>query len=132
MVDIIKETNKALNENKKEAYIIPQDKNLIAQELLLFENSGSDDLEDFVDSGFSKARITVKLPYLDAIDYMVLLKDINRNIDKYFQGVAKVEVTGISNLLSRIMEASIVSSAKSYVLAVFLITIMMIILVGNL
>ena len=34
IVDIIKETNKALNENKKEAYIIPQDKNLIAQELL--------------------------------------------------------------------------------------------------
>jgi predicted RND superfamily exporter protein len=132
VVDIIKETNRALNENKQEFYTIPNNKSLIAQELLLFENSGSDDLEDFVDSGFSKARITVKLPYLDAIDYMVLLKDINKSIDKHFQGIAKVEVTGISNLLSRIMEASIVSSAKSYVLAVFLITIMMIILVGNL
>ena len=131
LVDIIKETNKALNENKKEFYTIPSDKNLIAQELLLFENSGSDDLEDFVDSQFSKARITVKLPYIDAMDYMDLLKKINIRIDEEFKGTAKVTVTGISNLLARIMEAAIYSSAVSYVLALTLITIMMLILIGN-
>ena len=131
IVDIIKETNKALNENKKEFYVIPQDKNLIAQELLLFENSGSDDLEDFVDSRFSKARITVKLPYLDAMDYMVLLDEVNKKIDEEFKGVAQVTVTGISNLLSRIIQAAITSSAVSYVLALTLITIMMLILIGN-
>jgi predicted RND superfamily exporter protein len=131
VVDIIKETNKALNENKKEAYIIPQDKNLIAQELLLFENSGSDDLEDFVDSGFSKARITVKLPYIDAMDYMVLLDKINQKADKYFKNQAEITTTGISNLLSRIMEAAIYSSGFSYILALILITIMMLILIGN-
>ncbi len=131
IVDIIKETNKALNENKQEFYIIPQDKNLIAQELLLFENSGSDDLEDFVDSGFSKARITVKLPYLDAMDYIVLLEEINTKIDEDFKGVAEVTVTGISNLLGRIMKAAITSSGMSYLLALVLITIMMITLIGN-
>ncbi|RLA79274.1 MAG: Fis family transcriptional regulator [Epsilonproteobacteria bacterium] len=131
IVDIIKETNKALNENKKEAYIIPQDKNLIAQELLLFENSGSDDLEDFVDSGFQKARITVKLPYIDAMDYVNLLKEINVQIEENFANKATVTVTGISNLLARIMEAAISSSAISYVLALTLITIMMLILIGN-
>ncbi|MEA3353069.1 MAG: efflux RND transporter permease subunit [Campylobacterota bacterium] len=131
VVDIIKETNKALNENKEEAYIIPQDKNIIAQELLLFENSGSDDLEDFVDSGFSKARITVKLPYIDAIDYMVLLKEINLKIDTHFKENVEVTVTGISNMLSRIMEAAMKSSALSYALAIVLITIMMLILIGN-
>ncbi len=131
LVDIIKETNKALNENKKEFYTIPQNKNLIAQELLLFENSGSDDLEDFVDSSFSKARITVKLPYLDAMDYMVLLKEINIKIDENFKNKAEVTVTGISNLLSRIMEAAMSSSATSYILALLLITIMMLILIGH-
>ena len=131
LVDIIKETNKALNENRKEFYKIPQDKNLIAQELLLFENSGSDDLEDFVDSGFSKARITVKLPYIDAMDYIHLLKEIDFEIDKNFKGKAEVTVTGISNLLASIMNAAITSSAISYVLALILITIMMLILIGN-
>jgi predicted RND superfamily exporter protein len=131
IVDIIKETNKALNENKKEAYIIPQNKNLIAQELLLFENSGSDDLEDFVDSGFAKARITVKVPNIDAIEYVNLLKEINTQIDTHFKNRAEVTITGISNLLARIMEASIKSSAISYLLAIVLITIMMLILIGD-
>jgi predicted RND superfamily exporter protein len=130
IVDIIKETNKALNENRQDAYIIPQDKDLIAQELLLFENSGSDDLEDFVDSGFTKARITVKVPYIDAIDYMDLLATINKKVDKYFKD-EDVTITGISNLLASIMEASITSSAISYIIALVLITIMMIILIGD-
>jgi predicted RND superfamily exporter protein len=131
LVDIIKETNKALNENKKEFYKIPQDKNLIAQELLLFENSGSDDLEDFVDSTFSKARITIKLPYIDAMDYIQLIAKINKAISIHFDNNVQVTVTGISNLLARIMDAAISSSAISYILALALITIMMLLLVGN-
>ena len=131
LVDIIKETNKALNENKKEFYTIPQDKDMIAQELLLFENSGSDDLEDFVDSGFSKARITVKLPYIDALDYTQLIAKINEEIKIHFENKAQVTVTGTSNLLARIMDAAIHSSAISYMLALVLITIMMLILIGD-
>ena len=42
---------------------------LVAQELLLFENSGSDDLEDVVDSRFQLGRFTMKLPFVDAIQY---------------------------------------------------------------
>jgi predicted RND superfamily exporter protein len=51
---IVKETNRALHENRQTFYTIPKDKALLSQELLLFENSGSDDLEDIVDSRFSK------------------------------------------------------------------------------
>ena len=36
----------ALNENRLSHYRIPDRRDLIAQEFLLFENSGSDDLED--------------------------------------------------------------------------------------
>ena len=99
--------------------------------MLLFENSGSDDLEDFVDSGFTKAKMTVKVPYLDAIDYIKLLKDLNVVIKNNFNDDVEVSVTGISHLLARIMTAAMSSSAISYLLAIFLITIMMLILIGN-
>jgi predicted RND superfamily exporter protein len=131
LVDVIKETNKALNENKSEFYTIPQDKNLVAQELFLFENSGSDDLQDFVSSDFSKARITVKVPYVDALAYNQFIDQVQAQLDQEFSGVATVSLTGISVLLSVIMEKSIYSSAISYVLAFGLIAIMMIILIGN-
>ena len=131
LVDVLKETNRALNENQTEFYSIPQDKDLIAQELFLFENSGSDDLEDFVDSSFSKARITVKVPYIDALEYNQFIAQVQTELDREFDGVATVSLTGITTLLSVIMDRSISSSAVSYVIAFGLISIMMIVLVGN-
>ncbi len=131
LVDVLKETNKALNANNTAFYKIPTNKDLIAQELFLFANSGSDDLEDFVDSGFSKARITVKVPFVDAIKYNQFLSEIKTKISQEFNTKADVSFTGIGVLLSSIMEKSIHSSAISYVLAFGLIAIMMIILIGN-
>ncbi|MBT7545399.1 MAG: MMPL family transporter, partial [Kordiimonadaceae bacterium] len=131
LVDVIKETNRALNENKAEYYSIPQDKSLIAQELFLFENSGSDDLEDFVDSSFSKARITVKVPYIDALEYNKFIDQVQTELNREFRGVATVSLTGSSVLLSTIMDKSIRSSAISYLIAFGLITIMMIVLIGD-
>ncbi len=131
LVDVLKETNKALNANNLAFYKIPTNKDLIAQELFLFSNSGNDDLEDFVDSSFSKARITVKVPYIDAMKYNKFLGNIKAKISQELNTSANVSFTGIGVLLASIMEKSIRSSAVSYVIAFSLITIMMIILVGN-
>jgi len=86
IIDILKESNKALHANDENYYKIPDDKKLIAQELFLFSNSGSDDMEKFVDSGFSKARITLKLPNMDAIYYNDLLGEVNKAINE--EGIA--------------------------------------------
>jgi predicted RND superfamily exporter protein len=131
LVDVLKETNRALNENQADFYTIPQNKDLIAQELFLFENSGSDDLEDFVDSSFSKARITAKVPYIDAIEYNKFILQVQTELDKKFKDTATISLTGISVLLATVMEKSIHSSAVSYLIAFGLILIMMIILIGD-
>ena len=39
---------------RQAAYVIPQDRALVAQELLLFENGGSDDVEELVTSVFTR------------------------------------------------------------------------------
>jgi predicted RND superfamily exporter protein len=131
ITDILKETNKALNASQQQFYKIPQEKNVIAQELFLFSNSGSDDLEDFVDSQFSKARLTLKMPYVDAIKFNHFLDEISLELNQIFAQDAQISFTGIGVLLSSIMEKSIHSSAISYVLAFTLIAIMMIILIGD-
>jgi predicted RND superfamily exporter protein len=81
---ILKEINQALNENRSDYYTIPSNRDLIAQEFLLFENSGSDDLEDVVDSQFSKARFTVKGPFKDAVKYNRFIDTVNRYFDENF------------------------------------------------
>ncbi|MCI5222484.1 MAG: hypothetical protein D3924_07400, partial [Candidatus Electrothrix sp. AR4] len=67
--DVLKETNRALNADQDKAYIVPETRELIAQELMLFESTGSDDLEDFTDSTFQTARVSILIPFDDAVLY---------------------------------------------------------------
>jgi len=124
LTTILKETNRALNENRKEFYAIPQNKKLIAQELLLFENSGSDDMEDFTDSQFSKAHLMVKVPFVDATAYTKFLETVNDHLQKSYPDV-KIKVTGMMALMFRTVVHAIASMARSYIYALIVITILM-------
>jgi len=131
VVDILKESNRALNENKEEFYAVPQNKDLIAQELFLFENSGSDDLEDFVDSQFSMARFTIKLPWLDAASTARFIEEVEKQFSEGFNNVNNVYVTGMGSLFTRTMDAAIESTKVSYLIAAGVISIMMIFMLGS-
>lgn len=131
LTTILKEINQALNENRKEAYAVPDDRDLIAQEFLLFENSGSDDLEDFIDRRFSKARFTMKFPFKDAVHY----KPFQRMVENYFHAHfpdTDLKFTGMISLLARTISNTISSLAESYAIAMVVITCLMILLIGRL
>ena len=131
VVDILKEIHKALNENRAEFYAIPKDSKLIPQEFLLFENSGSDDLEDVVDSQFSQARFTIKVPWLDALWYVPFIDHIESLFQQALGDKATITVTGMMALLGRSFHAAIHSAAASYVIAGIVITLMMIVMIGS-
>jgi predicted RND superfamily exporter protein len=132
VADILKEIHQALNENRPEFYSIPDNPKLIPQEFLLFENSGSDDLEDVIDSRFQIARFTIKVPWLDALKYAPFLKDIETRFRDAFGKDADITITGLMTLFCRALTAAIHSMGKSYAIAAGVITIMMILLIGSL
>lgn len=129
---LLKEINRALNENREEFYSIPQDKNLIAQELLLFEMSGADDLEKLVDSSYQKTRLTMRVPMLDALEYAELVNKIENELSNVFGDKVEITVTGLVPIMSRTLKAVMTSTGKSYIFAFLVITIMMILLIGSL
>jgi hypothetical protein len=112
-------------------YKIPEDRALIAQELLLFENSGSDDLEKVVDSQFKKTRITVKIPYVDVVVVYKLITKIKLLLEEEFVGKADVTITGMGALMGRTLSAALRSMTRSYIVIFFVITAMMVTLVGS-
>ena len=130
LIDVMKETNRALHENKEEEYRVPTDYNLIAQELLLFENSGSDDLEDLVDSRFSKTRVTIKLPWLDAIKSEPVIRHIQSSFEKAFPK-DEITSTGVVILLNETLGQSVKSSVTSYIIAYSAIAVLMVIILGG-
>jgi predicted RND superfamily exporter protein len=131
IVDVIKEINKALNENDPNAYSIPQDVNLIAQEFLLFENSGSDDLQEIVDSQFSKTRMSIKAPWVDSVEYVELMDELDVLLNDAFGDSATVTITGTLPILADTITKSIRSSIQSYIVAFAVIAVLMMLLLGN-
>lgn len=130
--DVLKEIHQALNENRPEFYAIPEDRRLVAQEFLLFENSGSDDLEKLVDSRFQLGRMTLKFPFLDAIQYDAYLTVLEAKYREVLGDGVDVKFTGLLKLAGRTIHAVVYSMAASYVFAFILITPLMVLLIGNL
>jgi len=132
IVDVIKETHRALNDNLDEYYALPGNRALTAQELLLFENTGSDDLEDFVDSSFRIGRMTLKVPWIDAVFYTPFIDQLDRKYSEILGEGISVTTTGLLALDSRAVVGLTESLVRSYVIAFAVIVPMMIIFLQSL
>lgn len=62
LVDFIKRMNQAMNSDAKTSYSTPSERNLVAQYLLLYSNSGEpQDFDAYVDNDYRKAHVQVLL-----------------------------------------------------------------------
>jgi len=131
IADTLKQIHQALNENQEEFYVVPENRDLIGQELILFENSGSDDLENVVDSQFSQARITVKTSWADAGSYTEMIRQLEEKANELFGDAKEIIVTGLVPLLTRTIDLVMLSMVISYSAAAVIITLMMILLLTD-
>jgi predicted RND superfamily exporter protein len=128
--DVIKEINRALHEDRQSEYTLPETRELISQELLLFEASGSDDLEDFTDTGYRTARFSMVAPFADAMLYADYVDSVQDYLNEQFPE-ATVTLTGKIKLFVQIIANALTTMAKSYSFAILVITLLMILLVGR-
>jgi hypothetical protein len=131
ILEILKEINQALNANDAAAYRIPESRSLIAQELLLFENSGSDDLLQVTDSLFQTARMTLKVPLVDGIFYGPFLANLEDSFREILGPDLDFELTGATVLSNRAFSVVLVSMVRSYGLALLIITPLMVLMIGS-
>lgn len=132
IVDFVKETHQALNANEPSFYRIPEDRMLVAQELLLFENGGADALEEMVDTRFSQARLSLRAPFVDAMAYGPFISELETGINRMVGPEIDVEMTGFMPVLAGVISAVIVSMTRSYAIALLIITPLMILLLRDL
>ena len=132
VLDVAKETHRALNENRPEFYAIPQERQILAQELLLFENSGSDDLERLVDSQFSIARFTIGAEWRDGFEMVELVDRATLDFHEIMGDQIQLTITGFAAVIQRTVTATTESLIRTYGLALILITPLMMLLIGSL
>ncbi len=127
--DFIKRMNKVLNENRQEKYIIPDDKNLIAQYFLLYEMSGgSDRLWEVVDEDFKTANLRFQLK----TDNSKTMNSMIKSVESYKPEFEKIGVNlnfagGGYKLLvfsDLILEGQIRSLFFSFIIVIILLALM--------
>jgi len=127
---IIKEVNQAINENKPGFYKVPDSDQLVAQEMLLFEMSGSDDLENLVSTDISKTRMTLTVPFSDASEYVELWEKLKLHLAERYSDL-KAAPTGMVGLFITAMWNILKSMVKSYPIALIVVSLLMILLIGR-
>lgn len=130
-VDIVKEIHQALNENRPEFYTVPGERELAAQELLLFENSGSDDLEEFVDSPFRQARFTLRVPFVGGERFVGFIPEVLTLFREELPEGASAHAAGSLDLFVSVVNALSRGTVRSYTLALVVITPLMMLLIGS-
>lgn len=127
---ILKEVNRALHANQDEFYVVPDSRELTAQELLLFEMSEADDLYKLVTEDYSMARFTIMVPFVDAIEMKPVLEKVINHFQTFYPD-ANIIITGVAPMLVETMYDVLTSMIKSYSFALIAITVLMILLIGQ-
>lgn len=131
LTDLLKEIHRALNDDDPAFYALPSERDLVAQELLLFELSGNDDLEDLVDYEYTTARMTLRLPWADAMSYGGFIDGLIGEQRERVGGDVRVVPTGRAALLTRTFSAVVDSMIRSYIFAFAAVAPLMMILLGS-
>ena len=132
VIQILKETNRALHNNDQAYYTIPDSRELIAQELLLFESSGSDDLKQVVDSQYRFARIHASLPFENGLHYVPFVNKLEKEAETILGSQLTMDTSGLILLYMRSFNLMLHTTVQSYLLALLFITPLMILIIGEL
>jgi uncharacterized protein len=131
IIDLVRESNRALQGGGDDQFRLPQTQELLNHELFLFENSASDELYQLVNNNFSKTKMTLVLPWEDLMYYAGFVRDIESEVQSRFAGMADVQVTGMMALMSSTLAKLMTDTAYSYLLAFIVIAIMMMLLLNS-
>ncbi len=135
--DYVKDTNKAMNEDRDEYRVIPDDPYLVAQLLYLFDNSNPEDRRSLVSDDYSRTHITIQLKNAGSYEYTDVFDALDQDIEHYFGSFlaqsdqASILTTGTLPMMMRLVDTMSWSQIKSFSVAAIIISLFLILAVSN-
>lgn len=93
ITDIIKDMNRTLNGNDEQYYAIPQEADMVAQMLLLYENAGGTEAEYWMDYEYKRLRLQVELNHYNSNEVEKEMMELQNEAHRLFPD-AHVSVVG--------------------------------------
>lgn len=131
VVDMVKETNQALNAGKPEFYSLPKGQDTVGEALFLFEQSGPAQLRRMATADLKKSQMTLNVRWLEATSYRKLAAHVQEGIDEFIGDSAVVKSTGAIFTLVSTVGSLIFNLIRSFGMAFLVITILMVFLLRD-
>jgi predicted RND superfamily exporter protein len=137
LADVVKDSYQTLNEGRKEMYLIPDQRNVLAQTLFLFNNANPTDRRKLVSDDYRKSHITVQLHNSGSYEYMRAFARMRADIDQAFSGLKAdypemdISITGGLALMMELSDYITWSQMKSLGLAIAVISLILVFVFGS-
>ncbi|MGQ0698869.1 MAG: efflux RND transporter permease subunit [Panacagrimonas sp.] len=131
VVDIIKELNQAFNGGDKAFYKLPEDRETLAQLLLVYELSGGKEMNDVLNLDRSKTALQVRLKMVAASEVRTFIEAMDGHIKAHPLPGVNVEVSGVGLLWVQMAQYISDTQVQSYVITFGTIALFMIAAFGS-
>ncbi|MCY4297247.1 MAG: MMPL family transporter [Gammaproteobacteria bacterium] len=138
LVNIVKDTNEAMNDGDPAFYRIPETRQMVSQLLYLFNSANPEDRRALVSDDYSKAPVTLNIINASTREFGDFFAEIRGEIDASVAHLRadypamEVDLTGNMALQWRVTDEIAVSQFESFAIALGVISLMLIIALGSL
>ena len=136
LADLVIDTH-AIMQDSEDYRNIPDSQIAVSQLLYLFNSSNPEERRALVSDDYSKSHISVQLKNAGSNEYKDFFKDIQRDINKEFNGLKdqypdiKVQITGSFALMMRLADDISKNQFKSLAIAAVVISLLLMVTLGS-
>ena len=136
LADLVIDTH-AIMQDSEDYRNIPDSQIAVSQLLYLFNSSNPEERRALVSDDYSKSHISVQLKNAGSNEYKEFFKDIQRDINKEFNGLKdqypdiKVQITGSFALMMRLADDISKNQFKSLAIAAVVISLLLMVTLGS-
>ncbi|MFT4563310.1 MAG: putative RND superfamily exporter protein [Gammaproteobacteria bacterium] len=132
IVEIVKDLNRALHGDEQSSYALPQSREALAQLLFLYQMSGGEEINDFINFDSSQTVIQLRIKIANASQIRGTIAKLDTFIDDHPVAGVAVRKSGIGVLWGKIADYISSSQLKGYALVFSMIFLFMWLAFSNL
>jgi len=130
VLDIIKDMNQVLNEDNENYYKIPDNREQVAQMLLLYENAGGTEAEYWIDYEYRRLRMMIEVRSYNSKELNYENELLHKKAEELFPN-ARLSVVGIVPQFSKVIDYVVKGQINSFLIAIAIIAIMLMVVFGS-
>ena len=130
ILDILKDLDRTLNENRQDMYAIPETEEQVAQLLLLYENAGGSEASYWMDYDYKKLRLMVEISSYNSNELQKEIEDL-QNFARGLYPNAKVTAVGNLPQFTAMQQYLEVGQMTSFLISVVIVAVLLMIVFGS-